>query len=267
MSALHATPEEAVTALSGVTQVRALPAGGQAAVFRVAHHLYGECVVKVYTAEGEPRVAAEVDFLRDVHHDGIMSILEHGFVQVAGGTRPFTIMPFVDGGSLQERIDSNDYLIEDEARTLVRGVADAVTVLWNARKVHRDIKPQNILLPPGGSPVLIDFGIVRHLDMSTMTVPGGAPGTRGYKSPEQSAGVRNLTYKSDIFSLGITVYYGVSGVHPFQGRQELIDAGMHPPALASVVACSPALSSLVDKTMEYRAILRVSLPELYSGLN
>ena len=264
---MHGTPEEAVNALSGVTNVRALPAGGQAAVFRVTHSLHGECVIKVYTLEGEPRVAAEVEFLEGLHHEGIMPILDHGSVPVAGASLPFTLMPFVEGGSLQDRIDSGACLTDAEARGLIRGVTDVVSVLWSARKVHRDIKPQNVLLPIEGIPILIDFGIVRHLDMSTMTVPGGAPGTRGYKSPEQSAGVRNLTYKSDVFSLGVTVYYGTSRMHPFQGRQELIDAGMRPAPLASFVACSPGLSSVVQQMMEYRPVLRASLPEIYSGLN
>ena len=187
-SSMHGTPEEAVNALSGVTNVRALPAGGRAAVFRVTHSLHGECVMKVYTLEGEPRVAAEVEFLEGIHHEGIMPILDHGQSRWRARVS-FTLMPFVEGGSLQDRIDSGACL-------LTRGREDEVSSAESlmsfqccgARKVHRDIKPQNVLLPIEGIPILIDFGIVRHLDMSTMTVPAGAPGLGSTSRPNSLLG-------------------------------------------------------------------------------
>jgi serine/threonine protein kinase len=256
------TPQEVLFALPGFAQISPIATRGQGAVFRARHPRYGDCAVKVYSEESASRVEAEVDFLRDVDHPSIISILENGVVNIAGTTYPYTVMPYIHGGTLQLRIDDSRPLSEAETKTLMRGVVGAIAVLWGARKVHRDIKPENILLSLNCEPVLIDFGVVRHLDRTTLTTPGGAPGTSGFKSPEQSSGVRSLSYKSDVFSLGISAYCGMSGLHPFQGRQDLIDLGVRPTSLVAVADCSPPLADLVARMLISRAVMRPSLAEL-----
>jgi serine/threonine protein kinase len=154
---------------------------------------------------------------------------------------------------------------ELEARSVLRQIASAIELLWNSNKVHRDIKPANILVDTSGKPVLIDFGLVRHLDLQSMTVLGGAPGTPGYASPEQARGLRNLTFRSDIFSLGVTIYEAIAGRHPFHKSQDLINAGALVIPLDQLVACSPELATLVGRMISHRPILRPSLTEIQSA--
>lgn len=231
-------------------------AGGQGAVFRARHAQHGECVVKVYTPDSTARAGAEIEFLSDVRHPSIIRIIDNGTMPMDESVCPFVVMPYLSGGSLRGRVRQRDYLSEAEATSILLCVVGAIECLWEARKVHRDIKPDNLLFDAADNPVLIDFGVVRHLDLKTMTITGNAPGTWGYKSPEQSRGARNLTYKSDIFSLGITLYEAVAGQHPYDRRQDLVDVDAPVAGLSTLCDCSPGFCSAIQAMLNHRAIMR-----------
>lgn len=251
---------------ASLTVQNAIDSGGQGAVFRAAHGTHGECALKIYTPESQPRVAAEVHLLRSIDHPNIIKIIDSGHIVLRGDTSPYTLMPFVDGSSIKTRLDRGERLDEAAAKRVLGELASAIETLWASLKVHRDIKPGNVLIDAAGSPVLIDFGITRHLDMTTMTVAGAAPGTAGYKSPEQSSGYRHLTYRSDVFSLAVTVYEAMCGEHPFRRRQDLIDADSPVVPLDQQVACSPELSALIGRMLLRRPVLRPTLPEIIQAV-
>lgn len=246
----------------GLTVVRRIAGGGQGDVFLCEHANYGRCALKVFVPEAKRRVEAEVAFLRTVHSRAIVKLYSAGDIQVRGEQAPYTIMEYVDGPPLQQRIAVNHLLSETEARELVRMMANAVEQMWKNGKVHRDIKPANILVDTSGRFILIDFGIVRHLDLSTMTARGVTPGTPGYMSPEHDSAIRNLTYKTDVFSLGVTTYEAMSGRHPFNWSQDAINEGLKPQDIKLVVSCSAEFAHLLMRTLNPRAVMRPELGDL-----
>jgi len=260
--ALSVPEVAAVLATHGLTALSRIDGGGQGDVFLCDHTRNGRCVAKIFVPEARPRVDAEVGFLSAVRHPAIVRLLSFGDVPIRGTSSPFTVMEYVLGDSLRTRIDDGRLVGEAQAKRVVASVAGALDAMWQAGKVHRDIKPDNVLMEDDGAAKLIDFGIVRHLDLPTMTVQGFAPGTRGYKSPEHDSAIRNPTFKADVYSLGITVFEAMSGAHPFSGDQEAMTRGAVAPDVGSLVTCSVGFAVLVGRMLHPRAVMRPELDEL-----
>jgi serine/threonine protein kinase len=149
-------------------------------------------------------------------HPGIVSIYAAG--EVDGLL--YYVMPFVDGETLRDRLDREHQLALDDVTLIVRDVADALDHAHRRNIVHRDIKPQNILLHEGRA-FVADFGIakaVHEQDAHVLTEDGLAVGTAEYMSPEQIRGSAHLDARADIYALGCVVYDILTGEAPFRGR-------------------------------------------------
>jgi serine/threonine-protein kinase len=131
----------------------------------------------------------------------------------------FFVMAYVAGDNLAKRLHERGVLTIDETRRILRDVADALAYAHERGVVHRDIKPDNILLDAStGRPMVTDFGIARAMDStgdSRLTATGMAIGTPAYMSPEQAAGEREIDGRSDLYSLGILGYQMLTGEPPF----------------------------------------------------
>jgi serine/threonine protein kinase len=130
----------------------------------------------------------------------------------------FFVMAFVDGDNLAKRIHDRGAMNPTDVRRIVRDVADALAYAHGHGVVHRDIKPDNILLDgPNGRPMVTDFGIARAISDgdARLTATGIAIGTPAFMSPEQSAGDRDLDGRSDLYSLGVVAYQMLCGDLPF----------------------------------------------------
>src|SRR4051812_3282395 len=131
----------------------------------------------------------------------------------------FFVMAYVSGDNLAKRLHERGVLTIDETRKVLREVADALAYAHERNVVHRDIKPDNILLEQAsGRPLVTDFGIARAMDSegdSRLTATGMAIGTPAYMSPEQAAGEREIDGRSDLYSLGILGYQMLTGEPPF----------------------------------------------------
>ncbi len=131
----------------------------------------------------------------------------------------FFVMAYVSGDNLAKRLHERGVLTIDETRKILRDVADALAYAHDRGVVHRDIKPDNILLDSmTGRPMVTDFGIARAMDStgdSRLTATGMAIGTPAYMSPEQAAGEREIDGRSDLYSLGILGYQMLTGEPPF----------------------------------------------------
>src|SRR5215212_3735178 len=131
----------------------------------------------------------------------------------------FFVMAYVNGDNLAKRLHERGVLTTDETRKVMREVADALAYAHDRGVVHRDIKPDNILLDAvTGRPMVTDFGIARAMDStgdSRLTATGMAIGTPAYMSPEQAAGEREIDGRSDLYSLGILGYQMLTGEPPF----------------------------------------------------
>jgi serine/threonine protein kinase len=131
----------------------------------------------------------------------------------------FFVMAYISGDNLAKRLHERGVLTIDETRKVLREVADALSYAHDRGVVHRDIKPDNILLDAvTGRPMVTDFGIARAMDSegdSRLTATGMAIGTPAYMSPEQAAGEREIDGRSDLYSLGILGYQMLTGEPPF----------------------------------------------------
>ena len=198
---------------------RELGQGGMAVVFRARDLRHDRAVaVKVL----RPEVAAEVGaerFLREIKlaagltHPHILPVHDSG---EADGLL-FYVMPAMEGRSLRERLDRERQLPLEEALRITREVASALDYAHRHDVVHRDIKPDNILLHEGAA-LVADFGIGRALSgQGSVTQTGLAIGTPAYMSPEQASGDAHIDGRSDLYSLGCVLYEMLAGEPPFTG--------------------------------------------------
>jgi serine/threonine-protein kinase len=180
-----------------------------------------EVAVKVLRPEltavlGRERFLHEVALTAKLDHPHILTLIDSG---EAGGIL-YYVLPYVRGESLRQRLIAEQQLPVDEAVRIASQAAAALDYAHRLGVIHRDIKPENIMLHEGEA-MVTDFGIalaVREAAGERLTETGLSLGTPEYMSPEQATSARDLTPRSDLFSLGAVVYEMLTGEAPFRGR-------------------------------------------------
>jgi tetratricopeptide (TPR) repeat protein len=164
---------------------------------------------------GPERFIREIRLAARLDHPNILPVYDSG--DTAG--RLWFTMPFVDGESLRQRLAREPQLPLAETVRITRELADALGYAQRQGIIHRDVKPENILLRSDRC-VLADFGVARAVDAAgeRLTETGFALGTPAYMSPEQAAADHHLDHRSDVYSLGCVVYEMLAGEPPFTGR-------------------------------------------------
>ena len=168
---------------------------------------------EVGAALGRDRLEREIIVTARLQHPHILALHDSG--EVDG--RLFYVMPYVDGESLRSRLTRESTLPVEDAVRIARETAEALQHAHARGVVHRDVKPENILLSAGHA-VVADFGIARTVASAvggTLTESGFAVGTPAYMSPEQVAGDASIDGRSDLFSLGCVVYEMLTGRPPW----------------------------------------------------
>jgi serine/threonine-protein kinase len=201
------------------TLERELGRGGMATVFLAEDRKHGRKVaIKVLHPElsailGTDRFLAEIKLTASLQHPHILGLIDSGSVE----GQLYYVMPYVSGESVRQRLLREKQLPVPETVRLAAEVADALDYAHARGVVHRDIKPENILLQ-GDHAFVADFGIAIALQEaggSRMTQTGLSLGTPQYMSPEQAAGDRALTGRSDIYAIGAVTYELLTGEPPF----------------------------------------------------
>ena len=202
--------------------VRLLGRGGMGAVYLAREPALDRAVaIKVLPPEASDsssreRFRREARTAAKLTHPNIVPL--HTFGEADG--MMYFVMGYVQGESLADRLRREGQLSPDEARRLLAQIADALDYAHRQGVVHRDIKPDNILLDDSsGKPMLTDFGVAKaSVGGETLTAVGTALGTPHYMSPEQASGERDLDGRSDLYSLGVMGYQMLTGQLPFEGE-------------------------------------------------
>ena len=219
----HRRSDESPAALSRAYRIeRELGRGGMATVYLaedLKHHR--PVAVKVLHPElaaalGHERFLREVEIAARLQHPHILTLIDSG---EADGFL-YYVMPFVDGESLRARLAREHELPVADVVRIMREVADALAEAHAHGVVHRDIKPDNVLLR-GQHAVVTDFGIAKAVSEATgvhaLTSVGVTLGTPTYMAPEQAAGDPAIDHRADIYALGVMAYEMLTGAPPFTG--------------------------------------------------
>ena len=255
----HRVPGHLVHFLPGYELVEQLGQGGMGSVYKARDLILGRWVaVKLlapFLAEDEEyvkRFFVEAKNLQKLRHPNIVEAYDAGVT----GEHKFFIMEYVEGTSLDRALEKHGKLSERKSMHLVRQVAGALDYAWRHRIIHRDVKPQNVMVMPDRTAKLCDLGLSKDVtsDLS-LTMTGSINCSPPYASPEQGQGRKNLDCRTDTYSLGVMFYQMVVGELPFQAEspgeyliQHVTKRPPHP--LARNPHLSPHTAHLILRMLE-----------------
>src|SRR3954466_12736897 len=168
------------------------------------------------------RFRREARAVAQLSHPHIVTVIDAGEEE----GRPYIVFEYVQGETLKELIKREGPLDVDESAAYAIEIARALGYAHSRNIVHRDVKPQNVLIDDEGSAKITDFGIARTLDEEGLTADGRVLGTTDYVSPEQAMG-HEVTGQSDLYSLGVVLYEMLTGEAPFKADTQVAVAMKH----------------------------------------
>ncbi|AMV26151.1 Serine/threonine-protein kinase StkP [Gemmata sp. SH-PL17] len=199
-----------------------LGSGAMGTVYRAKFHRSAEKVVPVALKvvalgllgnEGAmARFEREANILKQLRHPHIVRLIAHGKINKAN---PYIAMEFIDGEALDRILARRGKLGWEEVVSYGKQLAEALQYAHDKGIIHRDLKPSNLMITRDGAMKLTDFGIAKDTDVTALTGANSTIGTAAYMSPEQCKGDRNLSNKSDLYSLGIVFFELLTGRKPF----------------------------------------------------
>lgn len=242
---------------------RELGRGGMARVY-LAHDVKHrrDVAIKVIRPElsaslGHDRFLREIEIAARLRHPNIVPLYDSG--EVSGSL--YFVMPYEEGPSLRERLAQGGALPIPDALNVLRDVARALAYAHEHGVVHRDIKPDNVMLS-GGAAVVTDFGIAKAVSVAltdvsgpTLTQSGSAIGTPAYMAPEQATGDPSIDHRADIYSFGCLAYEIFTGNPPFPGQSMHLVLAAHlatvpRPVTALRADVPPAVGELIARCLE-----------------
>ncbi|HET9120863.1 MAG TPA: protein kinase, partial [Solirubrobacterales bacterium] len=190
----------------------------------------------------EARAAARLS------HPNLVGVIDAG----EDDGRPYIVFEYIEGRTLKRRMQEEGRLPVDEAVAYGIEIGRGLTAAHARKLVHRDVKPQNVLIDPDGRAKVTDFGIARSLEQKGMTATGRVLGTTDYVSPEQAMG-EDVDERSDVYSLGVVLYEMLTGDVPFQAETQVGVAMKHvnepmPDVQARRPEVSASVAAVVDRS-------------------
>ena len=269
--------------------VRKIDEGGMGAVYEGVHDQIDRHVaIKVLHADllqdsqFVRRLANEARAVNIIKHPGIVEISDFG--QIPGGS-PYIVMEFLDGESLERRLRRRGKLTSEETALIGYQVASALTAAHAKGIIHRDMKPDNVMLVSlsdgeGERVKILDFGIAKLREeheqaeqqkAGKLTQTGTVMGTPHYISPEQCQEARLVDDRADVYSLGAMLFHMLAGEPPFDGNTAPLIMLKHlnnqPPELAKLnPKVPPALCELIARTLRKAPKERPAMSEVAEGL-
>lgn len=245
--------------LNGYQVGEAIGTGGMSSIYRAQHPRFGEVVLKFLRSdlnqtedrEGVERFQAEIQALSRISHANVVKLLDNGEFR---GFR-YLVLPFIDGWTLGQLLKRKGTIPWEKALFICYEIALGLEAIHMQGMIHRDIKPDNIMIAKQSGIKIVDLGIAKHKDLN-LTQPGQFLATLAYSSPEQIQG-QDPTPSSDLFSLGSVLYESLTGEQPFQGNNPqntmLKILSVRPPPISDHAPSIPeGVERLVTRMLEKR---------------
>ena len=204
------------------------------------------------------RFEREANILKQLRHPHIVRLIAHGKINKSN---PYIAMEYIDGEALDRVLARRGKLSWEEVVTYGRQLCEALQYAHDKGIIHRDLKPSNLMLTKDGQLKLTDFGIAKDTDVTALTGANSTIGTAAYMSPEQCEGDRNLSNKSDLYSLGIVMFELLSGRKPFVAETTvdmfLKHVNEKPPRIGKLVPEVPTkFEALINQLLEKETTAR-----------
>jgi serine/threonine protein kinase len=234
--------------------VEILGQGGMAAVYRAIDENLGvEVAVKenLFTTDEYARqFRLEATILASLRHPNLPRVSDHFVIEQQG---QYLIMDFIEGEDLRQRLDRLGPLPEQEVIIIGVAISDAMMYMHSRKPMvlHRDIKPGNVRITPHGHIYLVDFGLAKIVQGREATSTGARAMTPGYSPPEQY-GTARTDHRSDIYSLGATLYSALSDQLPEDGLARAMDQASLTPIRQYNPRVSKRLAGVIEKCLEIR---------------
>lgn len=210
--------DDAKAAFPEYTFISSLTPSEQKAAFHVKDSSGTDLCLKIIAPNCDiDRVQREILALQSISHPNVVSLREYTFSTSQGRQRHYLIEEFIEGSDMTPLLQVGAWTT-DRVSDFFAALCDGLYALRGANVVHRDLKPTNVRVRPDGTPVIIDFGLARHLGLSdlTRTAQGARLGTPLYFAPEQWEGTkRDIDHRTDLFAVGVLIYEALIGRHPF----------------------------------------------------
>lgn len=231
--------------------VEILGQGGMGSVYRAVDENLGvDVAVKenLFTTDEYARqFRLEAVILASLRHPNLPRVSDHFAVEDQG---QYLIMDFIEGEDLRQRMERMGTITEDDAAMVGAAMCDALSYLHTRKPsiLHRDIKPGNVKITPDGHIYLVDFGLAKLVQGSQATTTGARAMTPGYSPPEQY-GTARTDPRTDIYSLGATLYAALSGMIPEDGLARAMDNAQLTPLRKRNPKISRRLAAVIEKAM------------------
>jgi len=234
--------------------VSILGQGGMGSIYRAIDENLGvEVAVKenLFTTEEYARqFRREAVILANLRHPNLPRVTDHFVIE---GQGQYLVMDYIEGEDLRERLDREGVLSDEDVVIIGVAICEALGYLHsrNPQVVHRDIKPGNVKISPAGHITLVDFGLAKVVQGSQTTTTGARAMTPGYSPPEQY-GTARTDHRTDIYSLGATLYVALTGILPEDSLARAMDQAKLTPVRKCNPGASRRLAGVVEKCMEIR---------------
>ena len=212
--------------------IEEIDSGGMAHVYRAEDRQgrFGIVALKVMRpeiamgTEYQLRFRREAKIWAELDHKNIVPLLDYSVTDIEGA---YVAMQYINGCSLHDLLADRGALPIDYAIPIIKDILEAVAYAHKQKVVHRDIKPDNVLLDRNGKAFLTDWGIAKPIGATELTNTGARLGTPTYMAPEQIRGKKDVTARADIYALGVMIYEMLTGHPPFESDDAIVLSHAH----------------------------------------